>query len=544
MFWLDQAAVHLPAGGTLIARSTLCCAPAQPFMQHCQRPCLHPCLQDRLVMELRSTIRQLREDNRQLALAMSQLSTGGDASAALACLPESLRLAAGQERLAATPTKSGLPCTPSGGRGSMKEEEVGRGGSDTAGASSSTSSGTPAVSAGSGSSPAVAPSCSSRDTAGSNSGPGSPLPARQAAAAAAALGRGNTVSEPPTRLATLQPLAQQQCWQLSPRASLAASSRLSSTDAAQRSSLDAATSAIKAHRGGVGSRPLSSRQHGSGSRGGGCSSLHSKQGTARLLGSTGERRGARAPAHAWSTYPTASIAASAGMAGLEAGGLSEGRRHGRTSALQQQAALYGAGAYARPHTQPQRSAPGPAQRGMQRGQVGSCSAQATSGRQKQGSSTASAAPPRLETFPELDALELEFQQMLSSASAPAAPQQLQPPALSMGEGAASQQHITLHPPAPPPPQQQQQQQQEQQSPGAAPEPKALNWAQRNPWFGSDLQMTALAYQVRIGLKATMGGCTGVEGDCWVRDARDMCTGMAQVSCFLDAELLRLGGWAG
>ncbi|WIA39217.1 hypothetical protein OEZ86_005341 [Tetradesmus obliquus] len=33
----------------------------------------------------------------------------------------------------------------------------------------------------------------------------------------------------------------------------------------------------------------------------------------------------------------------------------------------------------------------------------------------------------------------------------------------------------------------------------APEPKALSWAERNSWFGSDTEMTQLAYQVHDGL---------------------------------------------
>jgi hypothetical protein len=45
-------------------------------------------------------------------------------------------------------------------------------------------------------------------------------------------------------------------------------------------------------------------------------------------------------------------------------------------------------------------------------------------------------------------------------------------------------------------------QQQQQSNAAAagegaPEPKALSWAERNSWFGSDTEMTQLAYQVRL-----------------------------------------------
>jgi hypothetical protein len=52
--------------------------------------------------------------------------------------------------------------------------------------------------------------------------------------------------------------------------------------------------------------------------------------------------------------------------------------------------------------------------------------------------------------------------------------------------------------------QQQQQQQQRQGSAAAegvPEPKALSWAERNSWFGSDTEMTQLAYQVSMGCRA-------------------------------------------
>ncbi|GLC51703.1 hypothetical protein PLESTB_000530800 [Pleodorina starrii] len=51
--------------------------------------------QDQLVLDLRKTILQLREENRQLAGALQQLSGGADPSAVLAGLPEALRASAG-----------------------------------------------------------------------------------------------------------------------------------------------------------------------------------------------------------------------------------------------------------------------------------------------------------------------------------------------------------------------------------------------------------------------------------------------------------------
>ncbi|GIL67866.1 hypothetical protein Vafri_21146 [Volvox africanus] len=76
--------------------------------------------QDQLVLNLRKTITQLREENRQLAGALQQLSLGADASAVLAALPEGLRAHAGSGGStnsagsgAASPSPPDQPGTPS-----------------------------------------------------------------------------------------------------------------------------------------------------------------------------------------------------------------------------------------------------------------------------------------------------------------------------------------------------------------------------------------------------------------------------------------------
>jgi len=62
------------------------------------------------------------------------------------------------------------------------------------------------------------------------------------------------------------------------------------------------------------------------------------------------------------------------------------------------------------------------------------------------------------------------------------------------EAQQQQPYMTLHPPL----------QHQQQQATKPPEPKALRWAERNPWFGTDLQMTALAYQVHDDLVGKQG----------------------------------------
>ncbi|KAL6765849.1 P-loop containing nucleoside triphosphate hydrolase protein [Haematococcus lacustris] len=59
--------------------------------------------QDALVMELRDTIRALREENRQLATAMAALTSGADTATILAALPDSLRLAAARNGMGSAP---------------------------------------------------------------------------------------------------------------------------------------------------------------------------------------------------------------------------------------------------------------------------------------------------------------------------------------------------------------------------------------------------------------------------------------------------------
>lgn len=53
-------------------------------------------LQDALVLELRTTIKTLRMENRQLANAMAQLNAGADATDVMSALPERLKV---RERL-------------------------------------------------------------------------------------------------------------------------------------------------------------------------------------------------------------------------------------------------------------------------------------------------------------------------------------------------------------------------------------------------------------------------------------------------------------
>jgi hypothetical protein len=73
----------------------------------------HLTLQDQLVVDLRTTIRELREENRALAAAMSALSSGTDPASVLGMLPDRLRVAAARDRLPSAPAPSTSPGGPS-----------------------------------------------------------------------------------------------------------------------------------------------------------------------------------------------------------------------------------------------------------------------------------------------------------------------------------------------------------------------------------------------------------------------------------------------
>eukprot|EP00798_Chlamydomonas_sp_ICE-L_P011646 gene11646-34355_t len=107
--------------------------------------------------------------------------------------------------------------------------------------------------------------------------------------------------------------------------------------------------------------------------------------------------------------------------------------------------------------------------------------------------------PTANDFPELDALEAEFQAMLGSLASgkPAPPLSAPPPApprpatetvRSSGYGPPSGGAKASIPAAG----------KKGSGSGAEPkeaEPKAVNWATQNPWFGADMEMTQYAYQV-------------------------------------------------
>jgi hypothetical protein len=88
-----------------------------------------------------------------------------------------------------------------------------------------------------------------------------------------------------------------------------------------------------------------------------------------------------------------------------------------------------------------------------------------------------AAPGSPNSFPELAALEAQFRDQLAGGKG------------FTGGGDDSRprdQDQGSPPPAAPP------------EPEVVPEPKALHWAERNTWFGSDEEMTAHAYEVGAG----------------------------------------------
>lgn len=97
-----------------------------------------------------------------------------------------------------------------------------------------------------------------------------------------------------------------------------------------------------------------------------------------------------------------------------------------------------------------------------------------------------------QSFPTLDALEEQFQRRLAEARAVRTGQATGVTASPSAENAEPTSVQTQPSPAPKPP---------ELEPVLRPEQRALEWAARNPWFGAEVDMTALAYETHDRLVA-------------------------------------------
>ena len=97
-----------------------------------------------------------------------------------------------------------------------------------------------------------------------------------------------------------------------------------------------------------------------------------------------------------------------------------------------------------------------------------------------------------QSFPTLDALEEQFQRRLAEARAVRTGQATGVTASPSPENAEPTSVQTQPSPAPKPP---------ELEPVLRPEQRALEWAARNPWFGAEVDMTALAYETHDRLVA-------------------------------------------
>lgn len=449
-------------------------------------------------MDLRNTIRQLREDNKQLALAMAQLSSGADTGAIFNGLPDSLRLAAGQD----TPQTPQTPLTPQQQQHARASVSAGqplsRSSSDSssiqnvqAGGSSEDCQSIPSSSAHANSISPVSSDGLSVPTKRAAAAVSPPIPARNGfkptSTAPARQSPQQTKQQPAPQLSTLQHSPQQQqSWQLSPHASEAASSRL----------------------GRLGKKSANTNGWLQGDAAAGKQQAHNQQGSGSLS-LTGTSMHARPHSNPSPQQPTnnSNIYKHAALThrSLKSGGQSSSPQKSPSQLTGQPAKPNTATASPTKHQhlkhkyaagRPVKSLPQSPRKAF-----------ANSGPPK----------PKVQAFPELDAMELEFQQMLSAPP----PQQLaghQQDVLTMsmdGSECWSPTHArqqkggaNAHRTSPSKasnlqqqsPQQQQSSLEQQQPPKQPPpEPKALSWAERNPWFGSDLEMTALAYEVSVCL---------------------------------------------
>jgi len=399
------------------------------------------------------------------------------------CLPESLRLAAGQQgsrtstgRLPSPPTTplghNAPPHTPMAPhtQGSRASKSSGSSHSDVRGGSASTHSSSGAHVT---SSSQAAGSVTSGDSPSSSTAAGV---VHEAAASADVGGSQHQSFEARTQQQQQQQSQHHQQsrqqprpWQPSPRASLAASSRLnhshlngnsssncSSTDAWLRGGVAAgkggqarqlpmpSTSSNRQHR------PLSSQPYHSAYRN--SSRVREASKEVQGAGQKDSQQTAAEPAKPFPAWPSAANATPSSATQMS----SHARR------------LSTANGSTRAHPNHK-------------------------GNASSGSKHSQQAKPRAQAFPELDAMEMEFQQMLSAPSSHShQPSVCQPPSPTLWDGSKSS------------PVQQQQQQQQQQvidlcTTQTPPEPKALTWAERNLWFGIDSDMTALAYQVVASL---------------------------------------------
>mmetsp|Transcript_24646 Transcript_24646/g.67171 ORF Transcript_24646/g.67171 Transcript_24646/m.67171 type:complete len:806 (+) Transcript_24646:283-2700(+) len=348
--------------------------------------------QDQLVLELRNTIRQLREDNRQLAMAMSQLSSGGDAEAVLSGLPELLQQAAGHKSPGPPSAKSTLRSALSeNGDGSSSSEA----GLHLTGRKASTGRGGGSLGDGD-------EGMSLRDSSATSNA--------SAAASSNSHATGNEGSHTPPRRAASQQAqrakhVQQHDWQLSPRASLAASSRLGLSIASSD---------------GPPSLSSNGQSHARGSFAPGSShapkpSAHRAQEHSQQVVSTGIKR----PMQAWPASGSSSSAPSMSPGGRQGprGSMSSNALHQHQRHQQQQAAAYVARSLPKGAHSLQSSASGFARASKtfpMSGKAGSLSPTGGSVGAPGGKKQGGKGPKQPLGFPDLDALELEFQQMLNS----------------------------------------------------------------------------------------------------------------------------------
>ncbi|EFJ44812.1 kinesin-like protein [Volvox carteri f. nagariensis] len=386
--------------------------------------------QDQLVLDLRKTINQLREENRQLAGALQQLSLGADASAVLATLPEPLRAhaagsaggsgggsAAGSGT--ASPVTPDQPTTPSTPQRQLQTQQL-------------------------------QPQQQLQPSASAGGRGRQPFESAVAEAAAAV---GNVVTTPPpppppAPASQQQPQQQQLQQQQAP---------LLQSVAEVPSPSYSAPPATSRTRGKQNGRPVAAQ---------------AAYGMPDGAGRNGRKPGA--PGNKGSSPRSKSVGRGGGGGG---GGrptyLTEDPAallFGYSSALQPPPPLPPPGSgssstMSLPVLVPTRGAPGVVP-----------------------------PPPAMAEFPELAAMEAEFQSMLGNGgagggapSAAAPPQQRRAPpgsGQSAGAGGSSAAAAVAAVEA------------EVEDSGATrPDVRALKWAERNAWFGTDYDMTSYAYQV-------------------------------------------------
>ncbi|GFR41524.1 hypothetical protein Agub_g2220 [Astrephomene gubernaculifera] len=417
--------------------------------------------QDQLVLDLRKVISQLRQENRQLASALHQMSQGADPNSVIWTLPEALRATAAQQAAAAA--AGGMLTTPPALVGTMDDWSQQR--QPTAGSDSTITTATPVsgVSAVYGNGLA-APSPSASPQPLLQSGNSSALRASQGSSVMAYGGGG--------------PVPRGNAVRMSPDLPSSNGTSAASSPVATRSRYSTGSGPAALGGGVAGQR----RRHSTLNT----SYTNSPQRTppppsadAVLNRPAGSKLSSGSAAKAYSSPPRDNMRKSRSVGRNVAGRNSSARPSYLTE--DPGALLFG---YSNALPASQGSA---ASSGGSGGATSLPAVQQGGGMRRANTlATGPPPPPALSEFPELAAMEAEFQNLMAQGGggggggAMRNGNMVAAAAAGAGTAGAGAGDSGAG---------------EEEDAGPAPDVRALKWAERNAWFGTDYDMTALAYQV-------------------------------------------------